>query len=104
MLTNWAQAYGTRQIDAVKSVQPLSPQEAKELAITFGQVTGYLVSVDLAGCKFPSDNRATVTAVRHETKIQDNQANVSTGLLTTFIMEKQSKGWKIVKNPMTSGQ
>ena len=82
-------------------VQPLTSQEAKALEAMFAPLSGFGVTLESGTCAFSSDNKkVTFTANRNETTIQpiENRTTVvtSTGL-TSFTMEKQGKGWKIVK-------
>ena len=96
-LSSWAQAYSTRQVDAVRNVQPLSTQEAKDLQAMLGQVTDYRVTVDSESCVFSSDGRTVkVSAHRIETTLHDNSVTRSSGLVF-FSMSKQGRDWKIVK-------
>ena len=104
VLDNYARAYSTRQVEAVKSVQPLSPQEAKDLAAMFADVTDYRITVDSVTCVFSSDFRTVkVSANRIETKIQNNHFMPSNALMI-FSMDKQKGGWKIVKIQRGGGQ
>jgi len=97
VLSTWAQAYSTRRLEAVRNVQPLSMQEAKDLEAMFGQASDYRVSVDSATCVFSSDGRTVkVSANRIETTIQNNQVTKSSALMI-FTMEKQAKSWRMVK-------
>ena len=101
VLKSWVQAYSTRQVDAVRNVQPLSSQEAKDLAARFAQMSDYSVALDSGTCVFSSDNKkVTFTANRVETTIQNNTNYSRINGLTTFTMERQGKSWKIVKVAM----
>jgi len=104
VLGNWMQAYSTRQVDAVRGVQPLSSQEAKDLGVFFAQITDIRVIVDSETCVFSTDGRTVkVSATRRETTIQNNKPTITRELMI-FSMEKQKGSWKIVKVQRGGGQ
>jgi hypothetical protein len=104
VLSNYARAYSTRQVDAVRSVQPLSAQEAKDLGALFAQMTDTRVTLDSETCVFSTDGRTVkVSANRRETSIQNNQPTITRALMI-FSMEKQKGSWKIVKTQVGGGQ
>ena len=100
-LVNLEIAYGTKNVDTVRRLRPMTSQESKALLSDFADALDYRVTFDRVDIQFSSERQATVTAARDLTKVsaksgQKTTISTSTALVT-FIMEKRGDNWTIVR-------
>ena len=100
-LGSLATAYGTRNVDNVRKVRPMTSQEREVVQADFTDALDYRVTFDRVDIQFSSDRQATVTAVQSVAKVvprpgQRTTVTNSTALVT-FFMDKRGDNWQIVR-------
>jgi hypothetical protein len=97
VLSMYAAAYSSRNIEALKRVQLLSSAQTDAIKSTFADALDYRLTIDKEDIGFSADGRkATVTS--QLTRVVTRKSGVrQTSHLAIFMMEKRSGSWIVLE-------
>ena len=95
-LRQYQSAYASRNVDAVRRVQVLTPAETQALRDMFADTLAYSIVIDNASIQFAPDGRTATVSARMTRDITTRSGFNKYTDVPKFAMEKRGSAWMIV--------
>jgi AAA-like domain len=96
VLANYAAAYKSRNIDALKRVQALSSAQANVIKSTFANTLDYQLTIDKEDVRFSADGRKAKVIAQVTRVITERSSVRQSSGLAIFTMERRGASWIIL--------